>query len=241
MSYVIAVHLPIVGMSLIPVFIVDWPLVLLPVQIAFLELIIHPACSVVFEAEEIDPKIMDSPPRGLDAPMFGTKVLTIAVLQGLSVLAATLTVYLWAVLDKHPDDVVRSVTFATLVIGNVALILVNRSWRLSVWRTFRERRNSALKWILAGAGGLLGAILVPGLRHAFNFGPLPPTGWLVAVGAGLSVSRGSRSTKSSPHDSERPSGCKRSHGEDPRLRSKRPSPLRHPSRQLARVKQDHCA
>ena len=186
MSYVIAVHLPIVGMSLIPVFIADWPLVLLPVQIAFLELIIDPACSVVFEAEEIDPKIMDSPPRGLDAPMFGTKVLTIAVLQGLSVLAATLAVYLWAVLNKHPDDVVRSVTFATLVIGNVALILVNRSWRLSVWRTFRERRNSALKWILAGAGVLLGAILtVPGLRHAFNFGPLPPTGWVVAVGAGL--------------------------------------------------------
>ena len=186
MSYVIAVHLPIVGMSLIPVFIADWPLVLLPVQIAFLELIIDPACSVVFEAEEIDPKIMDSPPRGLDAPMFGAKVLTIAVLQGLSVLAATVAVYLWAVLDKHPDDVVRSVTFATLVIGNVALILVNRSWRLSVWRTFRERRNSALKWILAGAGVLLVAILtVPGLRHAFNFGPLPPTGWMVAVGAGL--------------------------------------------------------
>ena len=186
MSYVIAVHLPIVGMSLIPVFIADWPLVLLPVQIAFLELIIDPACSVVFEAEEIDPKIMDSPPRGLDAPMFGAKVLTIAVLQGLSVLAATLAVYLWAVLDKHPDDVVRSVTFATLVIGNVALILVNRSWRLSVWRTFRERRNSALKWILAGAGVLLVAILtVTGLRHAFNFGPLPPTGWVVAVGGGL--------------------------------------------------------
>lgn len=65
MSYVIAVHLPIVGMSLIPVFVADWPLVLLPVQIAFLELIIDPACSVVFEAEQIDPTIMESPPRGL--------------------------------------------------------------------------------------------------------------------------------------------------------------------------------
>ena len=84
------------------------------------------------------------------------------------------------------DDRVRSVTFATLVIGNLALILVNRSWRLPVWRTFRERRNRALKWILAGAGVLLVAILTaPGLRHAFNFGPLPPLGWLVAVGAGL--------------------------------------------------------
>ncbi|MGI9164542.1 MAG: cation-translocating P-type ATPase [Mycobacterium sp.] len=186
MSYVIAVHLPIVGMSLIPVFVADWPLVLLPVQIAFLELIIDPACSVVFEAEEIDPKIMDAPPRAVSEPMFGARVLTIAVLQGISMLAATVGVYLWAVLGGYPDDIVRSVTFATLVIGNLALILVNRSWRLSVVRTFRERRNPALKWILIGAGVLLVAILtMPGLRHAFNFGPMPPVGWLIAVGAGL--------------------------------------------------------
>ena len=101
-------------------------------------------------------------------------------------LAATLAVYLWALLDKHPDDVVRSVTFPTLVVGNLALILVNRSWRLSIWRTFRERRNPTLKWILAGAGVLVVVLLtVPGLRDAFNFGPLPPTGWVVAVVAGL--------------------------------------------------------
>lgn len=186
MSYVIAVHLPIVGMSLIPVFVADWPLVLLPVQIAFLELIIDPACSVVFEAEQIDPNIMAVPPRDVDEPMFGRRVLTIACLQGLSVLTATIFVYLWAVWSHHSDDVVRSVTFATLLIGNVALILVNRSWRLTVWRTFRERRNGALKWILAGAPALLVLILtVPALRHAFNFGPLPPLGWLIAVGAGV--------------------------------------------------------
>lgn len=186
MSYVIAVHLPIVGMSLIPVFVADWPLVLLPVQIAFLELIIDPACSVVFEAEQIDPKIMDAPPRAVSEPMFGQRVLTIAVLQGISVLCATVGVYLWAIFGGYSDEMVRSVTFATLVFGNVALILVNRSWRLSVWQTFRERRNGALRWILLGAGGLLLAILtVPGLRRAFNFGPMPPTGWVIAVAAAL--------------------------------------------------------
>jgi len=186
MSYVIAVHLPIVGMSLIPVFVADWPLVLLPVQIAFLELIIDPACSVVFEAEQIDPKVMDSPPRAVSEPMFGKRVLAIAVLQGLSVFVATAAVYLWAVFGGYSDDVVRSLTFATLVIGNIALILVNRSWRLSVWQTFRGRRNPALKWILLSASALLIAILtVPGLRHAFSFGPLPPNGWLIALAAGL--------------------------------------------------------
>ena len=186
MSYVIAVHVPIVGMSLIPVFVADWPLVLLPVQIAFLELIIDPACSVVFEAEQIDPNIMESPPRGLHEPMFGARVLAIAALQGLSVLAATVAVYLWAVLSDRPDDVVRSVTFAALVVGNLALILVNRSWRLPVWRTFQQRHNPTLKWILGGAALLLVAVLsVPGLRHAFNFGPITLAQWCVAIVAGF--------------------------------------------------------
>lgn len=186
MSYIIAVHVPIFGMSLIPVFVSGWPLVLLPVQIAFLELIIDPACSIVFESEQIDPKIMDIPPRAAGEPMFGKRVLTIAALQGLSVLLAVLGVYLWAVLGDRPDDVVRSVTFAALVVGNLALILVNRSWRLSIWQTFRQRRNRTLKWILSLAGAWLVVLLsVRRLRVAFNFGPMRPIDWLVAVGAGF--------------------------------------------------------
>ena len=186
MSYVVAVHLPIVGMSLVPVFVTNWPLVLLPVQIAFLELIIDPACSVVFEAEQIDPKIMDSPPRGLGEPLFGRRILTIAALQGSSVFAAILAVYLWAVQTGRPDDVVRSATFVALVIGNLALILVNRSWRLPIWRTFRERRNATLKWVLGAAVILLAVLMnVPGLRHAFKFGAITLADWFVAIAAGF--------------------------------------------------------
>ncbi|MFZ2963282.1 MAG: cation-translocating P-type ATPase C-terminal domain-containing protein, partial [Rhodoglobus sp.] len=164
----------------------SWPLVLLPVLIAFLELIIDPACSIVFEAEEADPKVMNQPPRGLGAPMFDARVLTIALLQGLSALAAVLGVYLWALFTDRPDEVVRSITFATLVIGNLALILVNRSWRLPVWLTFRERRNPTLRWILLATSALLVALLlVPGLRDAFNLGPIGLGDWAVAILAGF--------------------------------------------------------
>jgi Ca2+-transporting ATPase len=184
MAYIIAVHVPIIGMSLTPIFVPHWPLVLLPVQIAFLELIIDPACSVVFEAEQVDPQIMNRPPRGLGEPMFGRRTLTIAALQGVSVLAAALAVYLSGVLAGRPDGVVRSVTFATLVLGNLALILVNRSWRLPIWRAVRERRNPTVKWILLGASTLLAVMLtVPAAREAFNFGPITPTDWLVTIGA----------------------------------------------------------
>jgi Ca2+-transporting ATPase len=186
MAYVLAVHVPIFGMSLLPVFVADWPLVLLPVQIAFLELIIDPACSVVFQSEQIDPKIMDRPPRGLGEAMFDRPTLTVAALQGVSALAAVVAVYLWSVLSDRPDEVVRSITFTALVVGNLALILVNRSWRLSVWQSFRQRRNRTLKWILGGAVAALVLLLgVPPLRDAFNFGAMTIGQAVAGVAAGL--------------------------------------------------------
>jgi Ca2+-transporting ATPase len=97
-----------------------------------------------------------------------------------------LGVFLWAVTTARADDVVRSVTFAALVVGNLSLILVNRSWRLSVWGAFRERRNPTLGWILGGAATLLVVVLtVPSLRDAFRFGALGPVEWAVAVAGGL--------------------------------------------------------
>jgi Ca2+-transporting ATPase len=184
MAYIIAVHVPIVGMSLLPLLVGDWPLVLLPVQIAFLELIIDPACSVVFEAEQVDPRIMDQPPRRAGAPLFDRRVLTLSVLQGLSVLAAVAGVFLWAVLGDRDDATVRSITFATLVLSNLLLIVVNRSWRLPVWRLVVERRNPTLKWIVALGVGLLALLLgVPGLRHVFGLGPVRLLDLAVAAAA----------------------------------------------------------
>ena len=184
LSYVIAVHVPIIGMSILPLFASKWPLVLLPVQIAFLELIIDPACSVVFEAEPIDPDIMNQPPRPADQALFDRRVLTVALMQGLSVLAAVGGVYLWSVLSDRSDATVRSITFATLVLANLQLILVNRSWQLSIWRSLRERRNPTLKWIVGFALGLLAVLLtVPGVRRAFSLGRIGWSDALVAIAA----------------------------------------------------------
>ena len=118
--------------------------------------------------------------------MFGRRVLTIAALQGVSVLAAVFGVYLWAVLTDRPDDVVRSLTFATLVIGNLALILVNRSWRLSMVGALMQRRNRTLGWILGVASLCLILLLtVPALRQVFRFGPISANDALIVVVAGF--------------------------------------------------------
>ena len=182
MSYIVAVHVSIFGMVLLPLFVPDWPLVLLPIQLALLELVIDPACSVVFEAEEHDPQLMNRPPRPVGKPIFGRLTLTVAALQGVGLLAAVAAVYLWSIAAGDPAEDTRSLTFAGLVFGNLALILVNRSWRLSVVRTFAERRNPMLKWILGATITVSMALLfVPVLRDAFRFGSVNVTDLVIVA------------------------------------------------------------
>ena len=185
-SYVIAVHVPIFGMALIPVFVADWPLVLLPAQIAFLELIIDPGCSVVFESEQIDPEIMNRKPRGIGEKIVNKRLVGIAIVQGIGVLAAVLGMYVWALISNKTDDQIRTLSFATLMFGNIALILVNRSQHLSIIRTFRERTNKTIKWVLVGAFGMLALLVnVPILREAFNLSYLNAKDWALVFVAGF--------------------------------------------------------
>lgn len=186
MSYVIAVHVPIFGMALIPVFVADWPLVLLPAQIAFLELIIDPACSVVFESEEADPKIMKDAPRKLNEKILNKTIFATAIIQGLVVLLITLAVYFWALSTLRSDDQVRSLTFATLMIGNISLILVNRSRSLTIFATLRQRSNKSIKWILGLTFIIVLLIFNVGLlQNAFNLTSLTWKEWVISLTAGV--------------------------------------------------------
>jgi Ca2+-transporting ATPase len=157
--------------------------VLLPAQIAFLELIIDPACSVVFESEQTDPRLMEQPPRARGARLFDRTSLWVSVAQGCGTLAAAVAAYLTGVARGLSADEIRSITFVTLVVSNLGLILVNRSWRLSVVRTFKERSNPTLPWILAGSLAVLTVVLtVPGARRVFRLGTISIPSLLLAVG-----------------------------------------------------------
>jgi len=181
--YIFAVHVPIAGMSLIPV-LFKWPLVLLPVHIVFLELIIDPACSVVFEAEPEESDVMTRPPLRSDAPLFGRGIVIISLLQGLSVLAMLLGVYIFALKRGQSEEDARALTFTTLIVANLGLIFANRSWSRLVVETLRAP-NAALWWVTGGAALFLGlALKVPFLRGLFSFSVLPGTDVLVCIGAG---------------------------------------------------------
>jgi P-type Ca2+ transporter type 2C len=167
-AYIFAVHIPIIGMSLLPV-IFQLPLVLFPVQVVFLELIIDPACSIVFEAEPEEANVMKRPPRSLKEPLFDRKTIGLSILQGLIVLAVVLTIYLLALYWQLGDDKARTLSFTTLIIANLGLILTNRSWSMPIFRSIRSP-NSALWWVIGGALLFLGLVLYfPPLRDLFQF------------------------------------------------------------------------
>ncbi|MDO8903586.1 cation-translocating P-type ATPase [Hydrogenophaga sp.] len=183
MSYILAVHVPIAGMALLPV-LLGWPALLFPMHIALLELIIDPSCSLAFENEPAESDVMQRPPRDASAPLFGGITLWLALLQGLGVLAAVLGAFAWAQ-PRLPEEEARAFAFATLVVGNLALILSNRSATRPVWTTLRAP-NTTL-WVVMGLAlmVLLGALYLPWAVGVLRFAPLPAHELAAACALGL--------------------------------------------------------
>ncbi len=186
-AFVVAAHIPIVGMSLIPV-LFGMPLLLLPVHILFLQLIIDPACSIAFEAEPAEEDVMRRPPRPVGASLFDRALLVNAGLQGGIALAATLAVFVGALALGRDERVARALAFTTMVLVSVALLFINRSTGGSVARTVRVR-NPAVTIIAAGALlFLVAALTFAPIRNLFSFEALriqdlvlPATAWVASI------------------------------------------------------------
>lgn len=184
MTYIVAVHVPIAGMSIVPV-LVGGPIALMPVHILFLELVIDPACSVVFEAEPEDADVMSRPPRNPTTPLFGSRLFGLGLLQGASALLLVLAIYLSAVWGWLNASDATALSFTTLVVANLGLIFANRSWTRTIWGTLRTP-NAALWWVIGGTSFFLGLVLyVPFLRDLFHFSTLDLNDVALCLAAGL--------------------------------------------------------
>jgi len=185
MTYILAIHVPIAGMSLVPV-LLKWPLILLPGHIVFLELIIDPACSVAFEAEPEERGVMTRPPRNPSQPLFGRRNILLSLMQGITTFLIILLVFIAAGrLGSGSADERRTLVFVTLVFANLCLIFTNRSTTRTVVGTMRTP-NQALWWVTGGAVGLLVAVLyVPFLRNLFQFVTLHGLDLVVCLAAGV--------------------------------------------------------
>jgi len=184
MSYTLAVHVPIVGMSLLPV-LLGQPLLLFPAHIVFLELIIDPACSIAFEAEPEEAGLMQRPPRDSTRPLFGGRLLALSVLQGAAALVLSVAVYGVALAQGVSEGELRATVFITMVGCNVALVLASRSLRHGA-ATVLGGGNRAIWWVVIGAtAGLALVMTIPALRGLFRFGELSALTAGLGVGASL--------------------------------------------------------
>jgi Ca2+-transporting ATPase len=187
MRYILAVHVPTAGMALLPLMF-GWPLVFFPVHIVFLEFVIDPACSIAFEAEPAERDIMRRPPRSAGARLLGWPMVGSSLAQGLTVLASAAVLYAVALDQGVAEATARAMVFSAIVLGNVGLILANRSQQHTMLRALFTP-NPALWWVIGGAlTGLALVLYVPSLAVLFRFSPLSMAelSWaVVAAIAGL--------------------------------------------------------
>ena len=186
LGYIFAIHVPIAGLSLIPVFFADLPLLLWPVHIVFLELIIDPACSIIFEAEKEEKNVMSRPPKDINEPFFGAKKIWLSCSQGIGILVIVFAVYLVGLKLNYSEKEVRALAFTTLIAANIAVILSNRSWTRNIFQILGTS-NKTVKWVVGGASLFLVLILnVPFLLNLFQFEKISLAEALVCVALGFS-------------------------------------------------------
>ena len=186
MVYTLAVHIPIIGLSVLPV-LFGVPLILAPIHIAFLELIIDPACSVVFEAEPGKPGLMEQPPRSVSEHLVSIRQLVLSLLQGGMVTLAAAACYFWALSNAVASDSARALALIVLVVANTALILPSRSEE-SAWCQMFRGLTPVVAWVMGGTLlGLLLIVCIPALAAAFAFQTPTIQQGLMALGTGMAM------------------------------------------------------
>jgi len=184
MSFILAVHVPIAGLALLPL-LTGLPVLFGPVHIAFLEMIIDPVCSLVFEAETEESNIMQRPPRSPDEPLLPRALIWWGTLQGGLAFALTGTIFWIASHAGMPASEVRALTFFSLVLVIVSLIFVNRSFSSSLIAAF-TRPNRILIVVVAFVVSVLTLSLTwPAAAELFRFGPLHANDLSITVAAAM--------------------------------------------------------
>jgi P-type Ca2+ transporter type 2C len=185
-GFIFAVHVPIAGLALLPL-IFGLPILFGPMHIAFLEMVIDPVCSLVFEAETAEDDVMSRKPRAPDEPLFSKAMIIWSLFQGAVAFGLVAFIFVMALYQGMPDAEVRALTFFSLVMAIIGLIFVNRSFSSSIV-TALTRRNPALRWVLVSVSVLLGVTLLwPFASALFRFGPLHWNDLAVTLGAGIVV------------------------------------------------------
>ncbi len=185
-QYIISIHIPIILTVLLPL-VLGWiyPAVFTPVHVIFLELIMGPTCSIIYENEPIEANLMQQKPRPFTNTFLSWKELQISILQGIVITAGTLGVYQFAVSKGYNEEQTRTMVFTTLIIANIFLSLVNRSFYYSLFTTLRYKNSLLIYMIILTILMLVLMIYIPPIISFFKFQKLVADQLLVCLSVGF--------------------------------------------------------
>jgi Ca2+-transporting ATPase len=185
-QYIISIHIPIILTVFVPL-VLGWiyPNIFSPVHIIFLELIMGPTCSIIYENEPLEANTMQQKPRPFTTTFFNWKELTTSIIQGLFITVGTLSAYQYAVFQGYPEATTRTMVFTVLVAANVFLTLVNRSFYYSILTTLKYKNNLVL--LIIGITIAITALLlyVPLFTRFFLFTSLDYVQVAICIGIGF--------------------------------------------------------
>ena len=173
--YIISIHVPIIITASVPL-LLNWklPNIFTPIHVIFLELIMGPTCSVFFENEPVESGIMNKAPRSRSSSIFTWKELMVSLLQGLVIASGILILYHFFMQRDYSISYVRTIVFITLIVSNVFLTFVNRSFDENIFKTI-QYKNNLTRYILIASAIFLGCIaFIPFVRDLFQLSLLSP-------------------------------------------------------------------
>lgn len=185
-QYIISIHIPIILTVFIPLAL-GWvyPNIFSLVHIIFLELIMGPTCSIIYENEPIENNTMLQRPRPFSSTFFNWKELLTSIVQGVAIAIAALLVYRYAVYFNYSEAITRTMVFTVLITANVFLTLVNRSFYYSIFTTLKYK-NNLVSGVIALTIVITGLLIYNGWLSAFfDFNPLTLSQLGVGVAAGF--------------------------------------------------------
>jgi Ca2+-transporting ATPase len=182
--YVVAMHVPIAGLALLPV-LIGWPPLLLPMHVVLIQMVIDPICAIAFESEPGERDLMTRPPRPAAEALLGPLQLLLGLLQGLVLLSAVLGLHIAAVARGFVEDEARTLAFIALTAGNFALVRVNGARGAALPRLFEAGHGAFWVVVVVASAIVATCILWPTAATLFGFAPPGMTATMAAVAVGL--------------------------------------------------------
>jgi Ca2+-transporting ATPase len=185
-QYIISIHIPIILTVFVPLALAwIYPNIFSPVHIIFLELIMGPTCSIIYENEPVEKNTMKQPPRSFTSTFFNGQELITSIIQGLMITAGTLFIYQYAVHQGAEESTTRTMVFITLISANIFLTLENRSFYYSLLTTIKYKNNLILLIISITLMLTMLLLYVQPLTKFFQFSPLNSIELVFSIAAGF--------------------------------------------------------